>query len=151
MADTSAMVEPEIPEKKYSARTTDIPSPPRTQPTRPRARLTSAYDIPQRSMRLPANTNVGTARSTQLCDPATRAEGSFWSEKVPRASPTTPESPRAKTMGVERATRSTNVTTTAATIASERSRTSSARPGEHHNRGCAAPGERHDRGSAPAR
>ena len=42
MAETSAMVEPEMPEKKYSASTTDMPSPPRTQPTRPRARLTSA-------------------------------------------------------------------------------------------------------------
>ena len=26
--------------------------------------------------------NVGTARSTQLCERATRAEGSFWSGKV---------------------------------------------------------------------
>ena len=42
MAETSAIVEPEMPEKKYSARTTDMPSPPRTQPTSPRARLTSA-------------------------------------------------------------------------------------------------------------
>ena len=42
MAETSAIVEPEIPEKKYSASTTDMPSPPRTQPTSPRARPTSA-------------------------------------------------------------------------------------------------------------
>src|SRR5262245_29224822 len=72
--------------------------------------------MPQRSMRLPAKTNVGTARSTQLCDPASSAEGSFWSEKLPSTSPTTPERPSAKTMGVERATSTTNVTTTAATI-----------------------------------
>ena len=77
MADTSAMVEPEMPEKKYSASTTDMPSPPRTQPTSTRARLTSAYDIPQRSMRLPANTKVGMARSTQCWVPATRLDGSF--------------------------------------------------------------------------
>jgi hypothetical protein len=35
-------------------------------------------------MRLPAKTNVGTASSTQLCEPATSAEGSFWREKFPR-------------------------------------------------------------------
>ena len=61
-----------------------MPSPPRTQPTSPRARLTSAYDIPQRSMSAPAKTNVGTARSTQLCEPATRADGIFCKEKFPR-------------------------------------------------------------------
>src|SRR3990170_4186003 len=33
MAETAAMVEPEMPEKKYSASTTAMPSPPRTQPT----------------------------------------------------------------------------------------------------------------------
>jgi hypothetical protein len=42
MAETSAMVEPEIPEKKYSASTTESPRPPRTQPTIARARSTSA-------------------------------------------------------------------------------------------------------------
>src|SRR2546425_12924724 len=99
MAETSAIVEPEMPEKKYSARTTDMPSPPRTQPTRLRARLTRAYDIPQRSMRLPAKINVGMARSTQLCEPATRAEGSFWSEKLPSTRPSMPESPSANTIG----------------------------------------------------
>ena len=91
MADTSAMVEPEMPEKKYSASTTDMPSPPRTQPTSTRARLTSAYDIPQRSMRLPANTKVGMARSTQCWVPATRLDGSFSSEKLPIRSPTNPD------------------------------------------------------------
>jgi len=42
IADTSAIVEPEMPEKKYSATTTDTPSPPRSQPTSTRARFTSA-------------------------------------------------------------------------------------------------------------
>src|SRR2546425_8971446 len=86
-----------------------MPSPPRTQPTRLRARLTRAYDIPQRSMRLPAKINVGMARSTQLCEPATRAEGSFWSEKLPSTRPSMPESPSANTIGVERATRTTKL------------------------------------------
>src|SRR5262245_36498025 len=120
MADTSAIVEPEMPEKKYSASTTDMPSPPRTQPTRPRARFTSAYDIPQRSMRAPAKTNAGTARSTQLCEPATSADGSFCSEKLPSARPITPESPSAKTIGVDSATISTNAMTTEATISLRR-------------------------------
>src|SRR6266478_2950493 len=69
MAETSAIVLPEIPEKKYSASTTDMPRPPRTQPIIARARSTSAYDIPQRSMRLPAKMKVGMASSTQLCEP----------------------------------------------------------------------------------
>src|SRR5262245_13796646 len=74
--------------------------------------------MPQRSMRLPANTNVGTASSTQLCEPASSADGSFWSEKLPSASPTTPDTPSANTIGVESVTSATNVTTTAATMAS---------------------------------
>ena len=115
IAETSAIVEPEIPEKKYSARTTDIPSPPRTLPMSARARLTSAYDIPQRSMRLPANTNVGIARSTQLCDPATRLDGSFWSEKFPTSRPMKPAIPSANTIGSATAVRTTNVATTVRT------------------------------------
>src|SRR5262249_5175404 len=72
--------------------------------------------IPQRSMRAPAKTNVGTARSTQLCDPATSADGSFCSEKLPSARPMMPESPSAKTIGVDSATSTTNARTTEATI-----------------------------------
>jgi sigma54-dependent transcription regulator len=34
MADTSATVEPEIPEKKYSPSTVTIPRPPRIEPTK---------------------------------------------------------------------------------------------------------------------
>ena len=37
IAETSAMVEPEIPEKKYSASATDMPRPPRTRPMSARA------------------------------------------------------------------------------------------------------------------
>src|SRR5437868_5324175 len=113
MADTSAMVEPEMPEKKYSASTTDMPRPPRTQPTSTRARFTSAYDIPHFSMRFPANTKVGMASNTQCCVPATRLEGSFCSEKLPRTSPTKPAIPRAKTMGMARAASTMNERPTA--------------------------------------
>src|SRR2546427_108337 len=48
-------------------------------------------------MSAPAKTNVGTARSTQLCEPATRADGSFCKEKLPSTRPSMPESPSAKT------------------------------------------------------
>src|SRR5439155_12447523 len=102
MAETSAIVEPEIPEKKYSASTTDMPRPPRTQPIIARARSTSAYDIPHRSMRLPAKMKVGMASSTQLCEPATRLEGSFCSEKLPTTSPVKPAMPSEKTMAARR-------------------------------------------------
>jgi hypothetical protein len=115
MAETSAIVEPEMPEKKYSARTTDMPSPPRIRPTSARARFTSAYDMPQRSMRLPAKTNVGMASSTQLWEPATRLDGSFCSEKLPETSPANPARPSAKTMGSDSAVSTRKVTTTMAT------------------------------------
>src|SRR5216110_90627 len=106
------MVEPEMPEKKYSASTTEMPSPPRTGPTSARARSTSAYDIPQRSIRLPANTKVGMASSTQLCEPATSEEGSLVSEKLPTSRPVKPARPSAKTIGSESSVSTTNVTTT---------------------------------------
>ncbi len=56
-------------EKKYATTITDMPSPPLTQPIR-------AWLMPQRSIRLPANTKAGMASSTQLCDPDTSAEES---------------------------------------------------------------------------
>src|SRR6185295_16872487 len=97
----------------YSASTTDMPRPPRTQPTSTRARFTSAYDIPHFSIRLPAKTNVGIARSTQCCVPDTRLDGSFSSEKLPRTSPTNPAMPSAKTMGIASAARTMNEMPTA--------------------------------------
>src|SRR5216117_1767802 len=63
-------------------------------------------------MSAPANTNVGIARSTQLWEPETRLEGSFWREKLPSRSPRRPESPSAKTIGMERATRTMNTIAT---------------------------------------
>src|ERR1044071_1220017 len=54
-------------EKKYATTITDMPKPPRTQPTRARASSTIAWLMPQRSIRLPANTNAGIASSAQRC------------------------------------------------------------------------------------
>src|ERR1051325_391572 len=75
-AETSAIFDPQISEKKYATTITDMPSPPRTQPTIARASSTSAWLMPQRSMRLPAKTKAGIASSTQLCEPETSAEAS---------------------------------------------------------------------------
>ena len=57
-------------EKKYDTTITDMPSPPRSQPTSARASSTSECDMPARSIRLPANTKEGIASSTQLCEAA---------------------------------------------------------------------------------
>src|SRR2546422_1271116 len=76
-------------------------------------------------MRLPAKTNVGIARRTQLCEPATRLDGSFWREKLPRTSPRKPETPRAKTIGIESAT---STAKRSATAAKNTAQTSSATP-----------------------
>src|SRR5947209_12532226 len=75
-AETSAIFDPQMSEKKYATTITDIPSPPLTQPIMARASSTSAWLIPHRSIKLPANTNAGMASSTQLCDPETSAEES---------------------------------------------------------------------------
>ena len=52
---------------------TDMPSPPRSQPTSARARSTSAFDMPQRSMTVPAKMKLGIASKTQFCDAADHA------------------------------------------------------------------------------
>jgi len=70
-AETSATVEPEIPEKMYSAATTAIPRPPRTQPTSATARATRRRAIPPVSMSAPASTKSGKASSTN--------ESTWWS------------------------------------------------------------------------
>src|SRR6266705_1593182 len=75
-AETSAIFDPQISEKKYATTSTDMPSPPLTQPISARASSTSAWLMPQRSIRLPANTKAGMASSTQLCEPDTSAEES---------------------------------------------------------------------------
>jgi hypothetical protein len=63
-ADTSATVEPEMPEKMYSAATTAMPRPPRTQPTRATARRTRRRAMPPVSMSAPARMNRGSESST---------------------------------------------------------------------------------------
>src|SRR3954469_23888813 len=75
-AETSAIFDPQISEKKYATTITDMPSPPLTQPVTAPARSTSAWLMPQRSIRLPANTKAGIASSPQLCEPDTSAEES---------------------------------------------------------------------------
>ena len=86
---------------------TDMPSPPRSQPTSARAKSTSACDMPQRSIRVPAKMKDGIASSTQFCEPPTRLEGSISSGKPPVTRPTMPAMPRAKTIGMEHARRRT--------------------------------------------
>ncbi len=67
-------------EKKYETTITDMPSPPRSQPTRARARSTSAFDMPQRSMTVPAKIKLGIASNIQFCDAPIRLEASISSE-----------------------------------------------------------------------
>src|SRR3954447_9482422 len=103
-------------EKKYATTITDMPSPPLTQPTSARASSTSAWLMPQRSIRLPANTKAGIASSTQLCDPETSAEESCCSGKPPIQRPATPATASANTIGIDRRISATKMTRTARSI-----------------------------------
>src|SRR6266568_7178259 len=94
-------------EKKYETTITDMPSPPRSQPTSARAKSTSAFDMPQRSITVPAKTKLGIASCTQCCDAPTRLDASISSELPPSTSPMTAAAPSAKTIGTEKATRTT--------------------------------------------
>ena len=58
------MVEPEMPEKMYSATTTAIARPPRIHPTSACAKRTSRTAMPPVSISAPARTNSGIASST---------------------------------------------------------------------------------------
>jgi hypothetical protein len=69
MADTSAAVEPEMPENRISATTTTIARPPRTRPTIAIARPTIRSEMPPVSIRAPASMNSGIARSTKESTP----------------------------------------------------------------------------------
>jgi len=64
MAETSAIVEPEMPEKMYSAMTTAMARPPRIQPTSAWAKTTSRTAMPPVSMSAPARMKSGMARRT---------------------------------------------------------------------------------------
>src|SRR3954468_20922405 len=115
-AETSAIFDPQISEKKYATTITDMPSPPLTQPTSARASSTSAWLMPQRSIRLPANTKAGIGSSTQLCDPETSAEESCCSGKPPIQRPATPATASANTIGIDRRISATKMTRTARSI-----------------------------------
>ena len=105
-------------EKKYDTTITDMPSPPRSQPTSARASSTSECDMPARSIRLPANTNEGIASSTQLCDAAISDEPSCCIGKPPSQRPVTPAAPRQNTIGSDSTSSATNTSTVAARITS---------------------------------
>src|ERR1700675_4397259 len=75
-AETSAIFDPQMSEKKYATTITDMPRPPLSQPISARASSTSAWLMPQRSIRLPAKKKGGMGSSPQLCDPDTSAEES---------------------------------------------------------------------------
>ena len=64
-AETSATVEPEMPEKMYSAATTAMPSPPRTQPTSATASRTRRCAMPPVSMSAPARMKSGSESRTK--------------------------------------------------------------------------------------
>jgi hypothetical protein len=102
MADTSATDEPDIPEKRYSAATVVIPRPPRIQPTRARARSINWFDIPHRSIRVPAKMKLGIASKTKLSAPEIIPEGSFPNSKPPNSRPSPPERIMAKRIGTVR-------------------------------------------------
>ena len=101
-------------EKKYDTTITDMPSPPRSQPTIARASSTSECDMPARSIRLPANTKDGIASSTQLCDAAIMLEPSCCIGKPPSQRPTTPAAPRQNTIGSDSSRSPTKTTPVAA-------------------------------------
>ena len=65
MAETSAIVEPEIPEKMYSAMTTAMARPPRIHPISAWAKRTRRTAMPPVSMSAPARMKSGIARSTK--------------------------------------------------------------------------------------
>ena len=69
IAETSAAVEPEMPEKRISATTTTIASPPRTFPTMAIARSTMRSEIPPDSISAPARMKSGIASSTNESTP----------------------------------------------------------------------------------
>src|SRR3979409_1002260 len=92
-AETSAIFEPQMSEKKYETTITDMPSPPRSQPTSARAKSTSAYDMPHRSMIVPAKMKLGIASRIQFCEAPIRLDASISSEKPPHTNPVTAAAP----------------------------------------------------------
>src|SRR3954470_22074939 len=95
-------------EKKYETTMTDIPRPPRSQPTSARAKSTSAFDMPQRSMTVPAKMKLGIASRIQFCEAPIRLDATMSSECPPSTRPSTAAAPSANTIGIDNAIRTTN-------------------------------------------
>src|SRR5262245_32386656 len=83
MAAASATDEPEISLWIRVATTVTMASPPRMNPTRLFARLTSRWEMPEVSMRPPARMNSGMASSGKLEAPPNRFNGTTLSEAAP--------------------------------------------------------------------
>jgi hypothetical protein len=83
MAAASATEEPEISLWIRVATTVTIASPPRMNPTRLLARLTSRWEIPDVSMRPPARMKSGIASSGKLDAPENRLRGTTESDEAP--------------------------------------------------------------------
>src|ERR1044071_7046059 len=95
-------------EKKYDTTITDMPRPPRSQPTSARAKSTSAFDVPQRSMTVPAKIKLGIASRIQFCEAPIRLDATMSSECPPSTRPRTAAGPGANTIGIDSAIRTTN-------------------------------------------
>ena len=106
IAETSATVEPEMPEKMYSATTTAIESPPRIHPTRTWASRTRRTAIPPVSIREPARMKRGMASRTNESTPSNICFTTTVSGYCPlHQSPTKPETPITKATGTPSARR----------------------------------------------
>ncbi len=104
MAETSATVEPEMPEKMYSATTTAIERPPRIQPTSTWASRTRRTAMPPVSMRAPARMKSGMASSTKESTPSKICLAITESGYSPlHQSPAKPETAMTKDTGTPRA------------------------------------------------
>ena len=68
--------------------------------------------MPQRSIKLPANTKEGMASKTQLCEPDTSAEENCCIGYPPIQRPAMPATPSANTIGIDSRTSTTNMMAT---------------------------------------
>ncbi len=106
------MVEPETPEKMYSAITTAMARPPRTQPTSACARRTSRIAMPPVSISMPAKMNSGIASSTNESTDWCTCCAMMMSGNAPlQARPASPAAPMANATGTPRPSSSRNTRT----------------------------------------
>ena len=111
IAETSAVVDPDMPEKNISPTITAMPRPPRTKPTRDLARLTSLAAIPPVSIKEPASTNSGIARSVNESALITRRCVTMVIGAFPATAMTTmAATPIAKAIGTSSTIKTTNST-----------------------------------------